>query len=211
MLPVLLGALLGALAGAAMWSWLRTGRYRRDDDALRRDPGGSWVVIPAAAAAGALAGGCPGWLAPVAWVYLVGALPVVWVDLDVHRVPDQLLRYWAPVLGLAVIAAAAVEDDWGLLARAIVGGGVLGGLFLLLALLGSMGLGDVKLAAVTGLFTGALGWGYLITGAVAGFAAGAVAGGLLLARGRARTTHLAFGPAIVAGAAAAALRLALGA
>lgn len=202
--------MLGALAGVPMWAWLRTGRYRQDGDTPRRDLRASWVVIPAATVVGAFAGGCPGWLAPVAWVYLVGALLVVWVDLDVHRVPDQLLRAWVPALAFAVLAAAARGDDWGLLTRAIAGGAAAGGLFLLLALIGSMGLGDVKLAALTGLFTGALGWAYLATGVVAAFAVAAVAGVWLLARGRGRTSHLAFGPAIVAGAAVAALRLTLG-
>lgn len=193
-----------------MWRWLRTGRYRRVDDTPRRDLRTCWLVVPAAAVAGALAGWCPGWLAPAAWVYLVGGVLVTWIDLDVHRVPDAVLKFWTPLLAVAVTAAAAATDDPGMLVAAVGGAGAMGALFLLLAVIGSMGLGDVKLAAVTGLFTGALGWPFLGTGVVLGFMAAAASGVWLLTRGTARTAHLAFGPAIVLGATAAVIRFGIG-
>ena len=210
MLHIVLGAGAGALAGSAMWRWLRTGHYRSVDDTPRRDLRSCWLVVPAAAVAGALAGWCPGALAPAAWIYLVGGVLVTWIDLDVHRVPDGVLRLWTPLLVVAVVGAAAATDDLRMLVAAVGGAGALGALFLVLALVGSMGLGDVKLAAVTGLFTGALGWPFLATAVVLGFLAAAVAGAWLLTRGSARTAHLAFGPAIVVGAAAAVIRFGIG-
>lgn len=205
---VLTGAASGALAGGALWQWLRGGQYRIADDEPRLELTRAWVVIPAATAAGGLAGlAFQGWLALSVWTYLVGAIALVWIDLDVHRVPDLLLRWWAPAIVALVLIAAVVEGQWAIAGTAVGGAGAMGLLFLALALGGSMGLGDVKLAAVTGLVLGALGWGAVVTGVVIAFAAGAIAGILLLARGASRTTHLAFGPAIIVGAAAAIARV----
>ena len=207
--PVL-GASAGLLAGIPLWRWLRAGSYRRVDDEPRSSLQHAWVVVVMTTAAGGLAGACQGWLAVAAWLYLVGGAAVTWVDLDVHRVPDRVLAAWAPVLAGSLILAAVTTGDRGILGGATMGAVVLGGLFLVLALVGSMGLGDAKLAAVTGLPLGAMGWGILTTALFACFAAAAVAGGWLLIRGVSRRAHLAFGPAIVVGGAAAVIRFGLG-
>ena len=52
---ILMGAVGGALAGAALWRWLRTGAYRIGEDEPRLSLNRSWTVVPAAAAGGALA------------------------------------------------------------------------------------------------------------------------------------------------------------
>ena len=205
---VLAGMAAGAVAGSHLWRWLRTGDYRIEEDHPRLSLARSWLVVPTAAAAGGLAGvlGDP-WLAAAAWIYLVGAVSVVWIDLDVHRVPDRVLRRWAPALLAAVVlAAAAGTAGWGALVTALLAAASMGALFLVLAVVGSMGLGDVKLAGVTGLMLGALGWSAVTTGVVAGFGAGAVAALWLLVRGASRDSHLAFGPAIIIGAALAIAR-----
>jgi leader peptidase (prepilin peptidase)/N-methyltransferase len=64
-----------------------------------------------------------------------------------------------------------------------------------------MGWGDVKLAAVLGLYLGFLGWGNLLVGAFAAFLFGGVFGiGLMLARRAGRKTQIPFGPWMIAGA-----------
>lgn len=207
----LIGAAAGMGAGVALWVWLRTGRYRLSEDHPRLNLTQTKVVVPAAAAAGTLAGvlGAP-WLVLAAWVYLVGSVSVVWIDLDVHRVPDRVLRWWAPALLSSLVLAAAVGGGgWGMLVTALLSGAALAVLFLVLAVVGSMGLGDVKLAGVTGLMLGALGWDAVTTGVAAGFAAGAVAALWMLVRGARASSHLAFGPAIIVGAAAAIARVGL--
>ena len=200
---VLAGAITGALAGAAGWHRLRTGTYRRDDDVARLPLKRAWVLVPLAAAGGAVAGLAPDPLRAAAWLYLVVGAAITWIDLDVHRIPDAITRWWAPVLAATLLVSAAITGQWGMLGWAAAGAGVLGGLFFVLALVSSMGLGDVKLAAITGLLLGPLGWSGLATAALATFLLPALAALVLLARGAGRRAHLAFGPGIVAGAAVA--------
>lgn len=196
--------LLGAAGGAAVWRWLCAGAYRAPGDTPRLRLSWAWVVVPLAAAAGAAAG-AGGWssLTTASWVYLLGGVVLGWIDVDVHRVPDRVLKVWGPAVAVAIAAAALVDQVREVLTGAALGALAVGGLFLLLALVGSMGLGDVKLAAVTGMLLGAYGWSAVVTGVSAAFAVGAVAAVVLLVRGAARTSHLPFGPAIVLGAAAA--------
>lgn len=208
--PVIVGACTGMAAGAGLWWWLRSGNYRLEADEPRLRLGQSWMTLPATAAAGALAGLVGwSWLA-AAWIYLVAGVALTWIDLDVHRLPDRVLRATASLLALALAVAGASTHDWSVLSGAALGSVAVGGMFLLLALVGSMGVGDVKLAAVTGLLLGALGWTSVITGVVAAYMVAAAAGLVLLARGAGKTAHLAFGPAIIAGAALSVVRVGLG-
>lgn len=197
---ILAGAGVGALTGILLWRWLRTGTYRKDGDIPRRSATQLWWVVPGAAVAGAVAGGLQGWLTAAAAVYLLGGVAISWVDLDVHRVPDRILSIVLPAVVAALAAAAAGTGDWGLLARAMLAALALGALFLVLAIVGSMGLGDVKLAVVTGLTIGALGWGPTMLAVLATFAVAGIAAVAMLLSGAHRTQHLPFAPAIVAGA-----------
>jgi leader peptidase (prepilin peptidase)/N-methyltransferase len=64
-----------------------------------------------------------------------------------------------------------------------------------------MGMGDVKLAGVLGLFLGWLGWSELLVGAFAAFLlGGVVALALLAARRVTRSSGIPFGPWMLAGA-----------
>lgn len=198
-------ALAGAAAAVAVavpgWLWLRQGHYRKAGESPRLDLRWSPLVIPVTGAGGALAlaDGWT-WLAPALWCYLAGAVLVAWVDLDVHRIPDRVLSVWAPVVLVAALGGAALGGQWSALGSAVATAGALGVLFLMLAVTGSMGLGDVKLAAVTGFVLGPLGWSVVVGAVAAMFGAGALAALWLLVRGASRKTHLAFGPAIIAGA-----------
>lgn len=70
----------------------------------------------------------------------------------------------------------------------------------------ALGLGDVKLAGTLGALLGWFSWERLLGGIYAMFLIGGVVAGWLLLRRRAgRHTRLAFGPAMVLGAAAAIL------
>jgi leader peptidase (prepilin peptidase)/N-methyltransferase len=99
-----------------------------------------------------------------------------------------------------------VHGDPAALGRAVAGAAVLFAAYLVLALLApaGLGMGDVKLAALLGLYLAQLGWAALVDGALAGFVVQAVLALLLLATRRvALRGYVPFGPAMLAGAALA--------
>ncbi|MEU1731840.1 A24 family peptidase [Streptosporangium sp. NPDC020145] len=141
-------------------------------------------------------------LAAYGWLTAV-TVALVAVDVAVHRLPDRLTA--AAFLGTVapLTAAALTRDGAPDLARALLGGLVLTGLYLLLFLVNpeGMGLGDVKFAAALGVALGRLGWDALVTGAFLGFLAGGLYGGALVAARRAgRGSEIPFGPFMAAGA-----------
>lgn len=143
-------------------------------------------------------------LATIAFLYL-GAISIALalIDIDTHRLPDAIVLPAYVIGGVLLAAGALLLDDPVAIGRAGVGVGSMLLLYLTLALVrpGGMGLGDVKLAGVLGLFLGFLGWGELVVGAFAGFVLGGLfAIGLLLSRRAGRTSGIPFGPWMVAGA-----------
>lgn len=155
----------------------------------------------AAVALGAVAGavGAEPQLPAYLWLAAVGVTLAV-IDLETLRLPDRLTLPSYPV-GLVLLAIPA---DWPALGRAVLAAAITGATAFLLALLaprGGLGLGDVKLLGVLGLFLGWLGWGVLVVGVALGFALGAVAAvGMLASRRAGLRDHLAFGPWLIAGA-----------
>jgi leader peptidase (prepilin peptidase)/N-methyltransferase len=125
------------------------------------------------------------------------------IDLDTKRLPNVIVLP-ALVAGILLLGVAAVvRGDLVALAAAAIGGAGLFLFYLLLALVkpGAMGMGDVKLAAVLGLYLGFLGWGNLLVGAFAAFVFGGVFGlALMLMRRANRTSQIPFGPWMIAGA-----------
>ncbi|HWH26356.1 MAG TPA: prepilin peptidase [Pseudolysinimonas sp.] len=125
------------------------------------------------------------------------------IDLDTKRLPN-LLVLTALISGVVLLAAAAlVRGDLGALLGAAIGGAALFALYFLLAVVsrGGMGMGDVKLSAVLGLYLGFLGWGNLVVGAFAAFLLGGLVGvGMMIARKAGRKTAIPFGPWMIAGA-----------
>ncbi|MEO8529350.1 MAG: A24 family peptidase, partial [Pseudolysinimonas sp.] len=99
-------------------------------------------------------------------------------------------------------ASAILTGSWTALGTGMLGALVTGGLYLVLALArpGGMGMGDVKLAGVAGLFLGWLGVPELILGTVAAFVLGGIVGVGMLLGGHGRRSAVAFGPWLLAGA-----------
>lgn len=144
-----------------------------------------------------------------AW-WLACAVPLVFIDVAVHRLPDRLT--WPAAAGaLGLLGAAALVGgdgaDGTAWRRALLAGA---GAALLLAatalLFGSrgFGLGDAKLALSAVGILGWLGWPALFAGLLVTTASSAVVSVVLLATGRIRWRgHLPFGPFLVLGTLAA--------
>lgn len=153
----------------------------------------------------------PWWSATVLEMVLLtgtvaGLALLVVADLAVHRLPDALvLATGAWVLAWQIILAAA-GSEWTSLGRALLAGCLIGLVFTLLCVLtpSGIGLGDAKLSAVLGMLLGWFGWPQVLLGVLFAFLLGGVFAVVLLATRRAsRSTAVAFGPWLVAGAAGA--------
>jgi leader peptidase (prepilin peptidase) / N-methyltransferase len=176
----------------------------RDDLATAGVPALLLGVLLAVLAASALAG--EGWAVAGAGGYLalVGTLLAA-VDLRTHRLPDRLVLPGAAGVLLLLLLAAATQGAWTTLGRAVVAALVSLVGYFLLALLraGGLGLGDVKLGGLLGVWLGWFGWSHVVGGVLAAFGLGGlVALALLLTRRVSRSSAIAFGPWMVLGAAA---------
>ena len=154
------------------------------------------LVSPALAAAAGIE-----W---IAFLYL-GAISVALaaIDLDVRRLPDRIVLP-SYAVGLVLLGAAdLLRADLLSFGTALAGSGAAALLFAVLWFVrpGGMGLGDVKLAGVLGLFLGQLGVAQLAVGVFAGFLLGGVFGiALLVSRRAGRRSAIPFGPWMLAGA-----------
>ncbi|MFH8365879.1 prepilin peptidase [Streptomyces sp. NPDC018031] len=196
--------------------WLGTARCPACPEGQRR-----FTVRPAPVAAG-VAVVCGGLAAAVGyrpelavWLLLVPlGLLLAGVDRAVNRLPDVLTLPMAGGAAGLLGVAALLPHSAGSWSRALLGGVVLGGAYLLLFVISpnGMGFGDVKLAPTLGIALGWYGWDVLFLGAFAGLLLGAVYGVCLLITRRAgRKTGLAFGPFMILGAGAGLVLGALGA
>lgn len=163
----------------------------------------AWCVLAAALAVWAR-GAQPDVLAAV--VLAVAGVLLAVEDFARHRLPNAVMQPTAVALVLLLAVAALLDGAWSGLLRGILAAVVCGGLYLLLALARptGLGLGDVKLGALLGLWLGWLGWQAVVVGVLAGFVVGGVVGLALIAVRRAdRRSAIAFGPWMLLGAAIA--------
>lgn len=161
-----------------------------------------WMLVPA----GGISPVEPvaGLLQGVAFLVFAGvSIVLALIDADTKRLPNVIVLPTL-VVGAALLAGAALSGgSWAQAARAAAGCGVLFAFYLLLALAyrNGMGFGDVKLAAVVGLYLGWLGWPQFVVGAFAAFVLGGVfAIVLLLLRRTGRHRGIPFGPWMLGGA-----------
>ncbi len=143
----------------------------------------------------------------VGYLLLFGVLLTLSViDIQLFRLPDRIVL---PALAVSVplVAVASVLDDQPASIRYALAGGALYFGFLFLAHLvypRGMGFGDVKLAALMGLYVGWLGDGYaqaialVLWAMLIGFVSGSVVGVVLLAM-RKRSAPIPFGPFLALG------------
>ena len=143
------------------------------------------------------------WALPAFLLFAASLIALSAIDLEHYRLPNAILLVTlyagVPLLLLAAIAAHRWHE---------FGQGVLGGIAALALLMAihlvsprGMGMGDVKLAGVLGLFLGFLSIGRVFLGLFLGFLLGSVIGIVLIATGvRTRKQHIPFGPFLAGGA-----------
>jgi leader peptidase (prepilin peptidase)/N-methyltransferase len=140
----------------------------------------------------------------LAFLALAGSSVVLsGIDLTVHRLPDRIVVPTFVVGALLLGGAALAVGDGTAMLRALIGAAAAFLFFFAVAFIkpGAMGMGDVKLAAVLGLYLGYLGWPQLVVGFFAAFLLGSIAAVVLLVRRRVdRTGGIPFGPWMFAGA-----------
>jgi leader peptidase (prepilin peptidase)/N-methyltransferase len=141
------------------------------------------------------------------YLFLFGMLLTVSViDIQLFRLPDLIVLPSLLVSLVLVVLVSVLEDNPESIRFALVGGALYFG-FLFVAHLvypRGMGFGDVKLAAVMGLYIGWLGptytgaIGLVLWGMLIGFLAGSVIGIALLVV-RKRSKQIPFGPFLALG------------
>jgi leader peptidase (prepilin peptidase) / N-methyltransferase len=122
-------------------------------------------------------------------------VPTTLIDLEYRIIPNALMAVGA-ALGLALVAVT----DPSRLAEHLIAAAAAGGFFfvVVLAYPGGMGMGDVKLVAVLGLYLGAS----VIPALVVALLAGTLVGAVIIARKGAkagRKTAVPFGPFLALG------------
>jgi len=166
-----------------------------------RAAAGLALLAAALLAAGALRFGWSALLPAYAYLALV-SVPLAWTDALSHRLPDHLTLPSYPIaLALLGGAALAVPHGGQHYLRALAGLAACALFYGLLWLISpaSIGLGDVKLAGVTGLYLGWFGARATMAGLLGGFVLAALVGVVLIAARRAtRKTHIPFGPFMLA-------------
>jgi leader peptidase (prepilin peptidase)/N-methyltransferase len=211
------GAEIRARDNVPVLSWLLLGRRCRDCRASisARYPlielltgvafvGVALLFAPAILAATTAAETASASLYLVAYLVLAAvSIALSSIDLELRRLPNPIVLVAFVAGVVTLVPAILIAQRPELLLSAGVGAVASLAFYLLLAVAGrgGMGMGDVKLAGVLGLYLGALGWEQLVVGVLSAFVTGAIAGAItLMARRSLRDRSLPFGPWMFVGA-----------
>jgi len=130
------------------------------------------------------------------------------IDISLHLLPNALVLCLLTGGIVGLLGAGIAGGQWVELVRALAAAAILFVIYLILALIspGSLGMGDVKLAAPIGLYLGYLGWSQLLYGGLLGFIINGVVTVVALRTNRAeRTSEVPHGPSMLASAVGIAL------
>ena len=148
------------------------------------------------------------WVLPAYLIFFASLVAITFIDLEHYIIPNRVLY---PTVFIAIpllVLAAATQDQWHNLERALLGAVLAWSFFLVLHLISprGMGFGDVRLSFLLGLFLGWLDLRHVFLGVFVGFLLGSIVGLALMAlRRRGRRDHIPFGPFLAAGAVIAVL------
>ncbi|HEY9497727.1 MAG TPA: prepilin peptidase [Terrimesophilobacter sp.] len=162
---------------------------------LTQLPSAPWSTVPASIASV---------LALIAYLYLAAVSVVLaLIDLDTRSLPNRIVLPGYAVGAVLLGASGLLAGDFGALLSAAIGAAALFLLYFVLAIAypQGMGMGDVKLAGLLGLFLGFVGWQAIVVGAFAAFLLGGVFALVLVAlRKASRKSAVPFGPWMLLGA-----------
>lgn len=150
----------------------------------------------------------PDWALPAYLVFFAALVAVTVIDLEHFIVPNRVVLATMVVSTPLLALAALFGDTWAALGTALLGSLAAGVVLLVINLVSpkGLGMGDVKLALVLGLFLGWIGLGHVVLGIFLGFLLGALGGVVLIAlKLRTRSDHVPFAPFLAGGAALAVL------
>lgn len=216
---VVVFAVVGVLAGLAVPALVRrlpagTADGSDGSDGSDGDQPPDYVAIAArphlgilSAVVGLVLFSSLGWLAPPAalpsaLVIAVAALPLAYVDLREHLLPERILWPTAGLVLVVLVVQSALDHRWGPLLTAVVVAVIGFVVFLLLVLLagGGFGFGDVQLVTLLLLAAGFVSVGTAVLAVVLAIVtSGLVTVALLVARRIGRRQAVAFGPFLLAG------------
>lgn len=215
-----LGLLLGVAVGLITPALIRWGLT---DKTVHINPALSVTLAAAVGSVTPLVIG-PAWTLPAWWWFGFGSVALALADISRHRLPDRLVAPFG-IGAFAWLTVASVVSgfftnspddslpvkDLNDLLRAVIAAIAVGAAFLILALVrpGGLGMGDVKLSPIIGLYLGWIGWAAVFFGVFAGFVLGALVAlasmGLTTGPLKERMAqHIPFGPAMLLGVAIAA-------
>jgi len=170
---VITGAVFGALAAVFV---PRTADVWAASPA--RSPGNRWLSGLLAGVCTALVAAALSWRRPphgsqdllllAAWmVFTVVGMSLAWIDVMIQRLPTRLIVGAAAVIAALLCLAAALGGQPSQLLAPVLAAVVLGGGYTALVAVGAsrMGMGDIRLVALTGLLLGTVGWAAVILGA----------------------------------------------
>ncbi len=201
-------ALAGLILGAVTGRILATGGYRIESDGPGDLPRHAWWPAPVLALLFAFLtwriGDLAGWAALPAYLLFAWlTVALMWIDADVHRLPDGLVFPAYPALIALLGVASLGAGDWRPMVRALACMVVLFVVYFAMAALapsGALGFGDVKLSGLIGLVLGWLGISEVVVGVMAGFVVGGVLAIIFLVGRRVGLrSHIAYGPAMLIG------------
>lgn len=140
----------------------------------------------------------------LAFLYLASVtVALALIDLDHHVLPNSIVLPSYIVAVVLLAASGLLAGNYTALLGAAIGGAAMFVFYFVLAVISprGMGMGDVKLAGVLGLYLGYLGWGAVIVGSFGAFMLGGVFSIALIALRKAgRKSGIPFGPWMLAAA-----------
>jgi len=159
------------------------------------------VASVAAVLAACAAGGTP---LPAWWLFAAGGAVLSVIDVQHHLLPARMVYPLGAVVFAALALAALIAGEPDRLLRAVLAAAVVGGGWFAVAFItpSSVGLGDVRVAALAAGLLGWISWSAVLAGQLAAFLLAAVTAGIIAATRptAGRPTQVPMGPALIVGA-----------